>query len=84
MKWKKSRGGHQGLKRTVEGLHRETVGLRDTNVQLSTALRGSNQARGKWGQMALKNIAESAGMVEHCDFDVETPWFRGEGDLGLT
>ena len=79
MKWKKIERAYQGLKRTVEGLHRETVGLRDTNVQLSTALRGSNQARGKWGQMALKNIAESAGMVEHCDFDVEDTLVSGRG-----
>ena len=76
---KNREGAYQGLKRTVEGLHRETVGLRDTNVQLSTALRGSNQARGKWGQMALKNIAESAGMVEHCDFDVEDTLVSGRG-----
>jgi len=74
-------GAYQGLKRTVEGLHKETVGLRDTNVQLSTALRGSIKARGKWGQMALKNIAESAGMIEHCDFDVEDTLVAGRGGL---
>ena len=29
--------------------------------------------------MALKNIAESAGMVEHCDFDVEDTLVSGRG-----
>ncbi len=75
----KREGAYKVLKETVEGLHKETVGLRDTNVQLSTALRTSSQARGRWGQIALKNIAESAGMVEHCDFNVEKSLASGRG-----
>ncbi len=66
----KREGAYQGLKRTADMLHKQTVDLRDTNVQLSTALRGSVKARGNWGQVALKNIAEAAGMLEHCDFDM--------------
>ena len=56
----KREGAYQGLKRTADMLHQQTVDLRDTNVQLSTALRGSVKARGNWGQVALKNIAGSA------------------------
>jgi len=72
-------GAYHGLKRTVEGLQKQTVDLRDTNVQLSTALRGSIKARGNWGQISLKNIAEFAGMLEHCDFDVEVTLSSGKG-----
>ena len=76
---KNREGAYQGLKRTVEGLQKQTIDLRDTNVQLSTALRGSIKARGNWGQISLKNIAESAGMLEHCDFDVESTLQSGKG-----
>ncbi|MAS88582.1 MAG: DNA recombination protein RmuC [Euryarchaeota archaeon] len=76
---KSREGAYQGLKRTVEGLQKQTVDLRDTNIQLSTALRGSITARGNWGQISLKNIAESAGMLEHCDFDVEFTLSSGKG-----
>ena len=75
----KREGAYQGLKRTAEMLHKQTVDLRDTNVQLSTALRGSVKARGNWGQVALKNIAEAAGMLEHCDFDIEVTLKSGKG-----
>ena len=60
---KNREGAYQGIKRMVEGLQEQTTNLRDTNVKLSTALRGSIKARGNWGQVALKNIAEAAGML---------------------
>lgn len=75
----KREGAYQGLKRTVDTLHKQTTDLRDTNVQLSTALRGSIQARGNWGQISLKNIVKAAGMLEHCDFDVEFTLKSGKG-----
>jgi DNA recombination protein RmuC len=72
-------GAYHGLKRTVENLQRQTTDLRDTNVKLSTALRGSSKSRGDWGQISLRNVAESAGMTEHCDFDIEVTLASGAG-----
>ena len=49
-----------GLEAHLSSISRDTVAL-------SQALRGSN-ARGRWGELTLKRVAELAGMVAYCDF----------------
>src|SRR5580658_243348 len=49
---------------------------RETST-LSTALR-SPQARGRWGEVTLRRVAELAGMVPNCDF-VEQETREGDG-----
>jgi DNA recombination protein RmuC len=44
--------------------------LRTETSTLSRALRQPH-TRGQWGEMHLKRAAELAGMVEHCDFELQ-------------
>lgn len=46
----------------------ETTGqLQERTTSLATALKGS-PGKGLWGEVALRNVAELAGMTAHCDF----------------
>lgn len=56
------------MREQVSSLRTKTEELGQSSSELSTALRGSSQSRGKWGELALRNICEAAGMTEHCDF----------------
>ncbi|MGO4958317.1 DNA recombination protein RmuC [Luteococcus sp. Sow4_B9] len=56
---------------TSENLRRETNSL-------VSALR-KPQVRGTWGETQLKRVAELAGMVERCDFDVQTSTTTEDG-----
>ncbi|MGI8713629.1 MAG: DNA recombination protein RmuC [Solirubrobacteraceae bacterium] len=54
--------------------------LRSETGALVTALRKPN-ARGQWGQMQLRNVVESAGMLKHCDFDEQHSYAGDESTL---
>ncbi len=55
----------------VRQLAQATAGLQERTTSLATALKGS-QVRGRWGEIALRNVAELAGMTLHCDFEEQT------------
>mgnify|MGYP004591181129 FL=1 len=67
----------EGRKREMGALDEQLKGLgeqqarldRETNA-LSSALR-NNKVRGAWGEAQLRNIVESAGLLEHVDFDTQ-------------
>jgi DNA recombination protein RmuC len=54
----------------VQQLLQETQRLQEKTVSLDTALRGT-QVRGRWGEIALRNVVELSGMTEHCDFELQ-------------
>jgi DNA recombination protein RmuC len=60
------------LEKHLTNLLTTTENLQKSSSSLATALRGSSQARGRWGEIALKNVAELAGMTEHCDFELQS------------
>jgi DNA recombination protein RmuC len=66
-----------GLKERLERLAQQNAALQKETSTLSGALKNP-QVQGRWGEMALKNAVELAGMTEHCDFTEQTSVARGE------
>jgi DNA recombination protein RmuC len=52
------------LKEQLQALKRSTVELERRSNDVASALRGSSQARGQWGEMVLTRVFELAGMTE--------------------
>jgi DNA recombination protein RmuC len=48
-------------------------------AKLVNALRNAPKARGRWGEQQLRNVLESCGLSEHCDFATEVSVAGDEG-----
>lgn len=57
-----------GLREQLLGLARAQDRLDQRAGELTAALSGSAAQRGRWGELTLRRVAESAGMVDRCDF----------------
>lgn len=65
----KSRAQAYGsLEKHLSDLSRATTTLQSSNEVLVTAFKGSMTARGRFGEISLRNLVDAAGMVPHCDF----------------
>ena len=68
------------LGQQLKGLGEQQTRLdRETNA-LSSALR-NNKVRGAWGEAQLRNIVESAGLLEHVDFDTQVVVTDADGHV---
>jgi len=54
--------------------------LQTTTTTLSQAMKSST-ARGRWGELQLRRIAELAGMENHIDFDEQAATDEGRPDM---
>ncbi len=68
---RKREQAYGGLRQYLEDVVQTQSQLRQETGNLTKALRASH-VRGKWGEMNLKRVVELAGLVEHCDFTMQT------------
>ena len=59
------------LSEQLTKLQAATTSLQIKSESLSTALRGSSQARGQWGETVLERILELAGMTKDMHYTVQ-------------
>jgi DNA recombination protein RmuC len=77
---KERAASHSGLSEHLRGLREGQAGLAKETARLVNALR-SPAARGRWGEIQLRRVVEMAGMVEHCDFAMQSEIATEDGRL---
>jgi DNA recombination protein RmuC len=63
-------GAYAALQEQIRSMLGASESIRLEAGKLSAALRRSD-ARGRWGEVALRNLVEMAGMTEHVDYEMQ-------------
>src|SRR6476646_6947140 len=63
----------------IEAMRTGTERVSAEAAKLVNALRNAPKARGRWGEQQLRNVLETCGLSEHCDFATEVSVGDGEG-----
>ena len=65
----------------IEAMRSGTERVSAEAAKLVNALRNAPKARGRWGEQQLRNVLESCGLSQHCDFATEVSINSEEGRL---
>jgi DNA recombination protein RmuC len=63
----------------IEAIRSGTERVSVEAAKLVNALRNAPKARGRWGEQQLRNVLETCGLSEHCDFRTEVTVEREDG-----
>lgn len=63
----------------IEAMRSGTERVSAEAAKLVNALRNAPKARGRWGEQQLRNVLETCGLSEHCDFATEVSVADGDG-----
>ncbi|QYJ08096.1 DNA recombination protein RmuC [Qipengyuania flava] len=69
------------LHQQIEGMRTSQEEVRKEAQRLGNSLTNAPKARGRWGERALQNVLEQAGLAEHTDFILEHSLETDEGRL---
>ena len=71
------------LSEQLKSMAEQTTKINETATHLTNVMRGGNKIQGNWGEMTLKNLLESQGLVEGRDFDLQQTLTDEHGNLVL-
>src|SRR5690348_8259292 len=63
----------------IEAMRTGTERVSAEAAKLVNALRNAPKARGRWGEQQLRNVLETCGLSEHCDFATEVSVMDADG-----
>lgn len=64
----------------IEAMRTGTERVSAEAAKLVNALRNAPKARGRWGEQQLRNVLETCGLSEHCDFATEVSVTDADGN----
>ena len=76
----KREGAYASIGEQIRTLGVAEAQLQTTTTTLAQAMKSST-ARGRWGELQLRRVAELAGMEDHVDFDEQTVTDEGRPDM---
>ena len=80
----KERSREQGKLQTLTSeLSARVSEVHNSSTSLREALKGDRQARGRWGEIQLETLIESAGLTPHRDFETQKGMNGARPDLLL-
>ena len=72
------KGAFSELKGQIEAMRVGQDKVSSEAAKLVNSLRNAPKSRGRWGEQQLKNVLETCGLSEHCDFQTEVSIAGGD------